>query len=192
MQLDQQFKRSTNRLVSCLFGTAISWIYFLIFPLPLLLLGEEISFASKMIRSEGLQEPTLQFQVSKINLLFGYSIVVALQVVSLSVPSLRGSFSLRAQNSFILQLLMPYALYCGQMVYTSWNTGKKIFDSNDATKFLQSKVYFLPFRSRSNVVPLYVATKQKPNHVTSQNINRINSTKGKHQTYSGSYFINVS
>jgi len=88
-------------------------------------------------------------------------------ILWLSVPSLRGSFSLRAQNSFILQLLMPYALYCGQMVYTSWNTGKKIFDSNDATKFLQSKVYFLPFRSRSNVVPLFVATKQKPNHVTS-------------------------
>ena len=57
---------------------------------------------------------------------------------------------------------MPYALYCGQMVYTSWNTGKKIFDSNAATKFLQSKVYFLPFRSMSNVVPLFVATKQKP------------------------------
>jgi len=53
------------------------------------------------------------------------------------------------------------------MVYTSWNTGKKIFDSNDASKFLQSKVYFLPFRSMSNVVPLFVATKQKPNHVTS-------------------------
>ena len=62
------------------------------------------------------------------------------------------------------------------MVYTSWNTGKKIFDSNDASKFLQSKVYFLPFRSMSNVVPLFVATKQKPNHVTYENINRVNST----------------
>jgi len=56
-------------------------------------------------------------------------------------------------------LLMSYALYCAEMVYKAWNAGKKIFDSNAARKFLQSKVYFLPFRSRSNVVPLFVATK---------------------------------
>ena len=113
-------------------------------------------------------------------------------ILQLSVPSLRGSFSLGAQNSFILQLLMPYALYCAEMVYKAWNAGKKIFVSNAARKFLHSKVYFLTFRSRSNVLPLFNARKQKQNHVTSQNINIINSTTGKHQNYYGSYFINIS
>ena len=46
------------------------------------------------------------------------------------------------------------------MVYKAWNASKKIFDSNAATKFLQSEVYFLPFRPRSNVLPLFVAPKQ--------------------------------
>ena len=55
---------------------------------------------------------------------------------------------------------MPYALYCAEMVYNVWNAGNKIFDSNAATKFLQSEVYFLPFRPRSNVLPLFVAPKQ--------------------------------
>jgi hypothetical protein len=62
---------------------------------------------------------------------------------------------------------MSYALYCAEMVYKAWNAGKKIFDSNAARKFLQSKVYYLPFKSRSYVLPLFVATKQKQNHVTS-------------------------
>jgi len=80
-------------------------------------------------------------------------------ILWLSVPSLWGSFILWAQSSFILQLLMPYALHCAEMVYKAWNVGKKIFDSTANRKFLQSKVYFLPFRSRSNLLPLFVATK---------------------------------
>ena len=64
-------------------------------------------------------------------------------ILWLSVPSLRGSFSLGAQNSFILQLLMPYALYCASMVYKAWNACKQLFDSNAARKFLRSIVYFL-------------------------------------------------
>ena len=87
---------------------------------------------------------------------------------------------------------MPYALYCAEMVYNVWNAGNKIFDSNAARKFLQSELYFLPFRPRSDVLPLFVGTRQMQNHVTFYNINKINSTKGKHQTYSGSYFINIS
>jgi len=80
-------------------------------------------------------------------------------ILWLSVPRLWGSFILWAQSSFILQLLMPYALHCAEMVYKAWNVGKKIFDSTANRKFLQSKVYFLPFRSRSNLLPLFVATK---------------------------------
>ena len=54
--------------------------------------------------------------------LYGGSIILLL-----SVPSLRGCFSLRAQNSSILQLLMPYALYRAEMIYKSWNAGKNFF-----------------------------------------------------------------
>jgi len=87
---------------------------------------------------------------------------------------------------------MSYALYCAEMVYNVWNAGNKIFDSNAARKFLQSELYFLPFRPRSDVLPLFVGTRQMQNHVTFYNINKINSTKGKHQNYSGFYFINIS
>jgi len=55
---------------------------------------------------------------------------------------------------------MPYALYCAEMVYNVWNAGNKIFDSNAARKFLQSELYFLPFRPRSDVFPLFVGTRQ--------------------------------
>ena len=48
-------------------------------------------------------------------------------ILLLSVPSLRGCFSLRAQNSSILQLLIPYALYRAEMIYKSWNAGKNFF-----------------------------------------------------------------
>jgi len=118
-------------------------------------------------------------------------------ILWLSVPSLWGSFILWAQSSFILQLLMPYALHCAEMVYKAWNVGKKIFDSTANRKFLQSKVYFLPFRSRSNVLPLFVATKvQNRSKIMSQpriltKLTLPQST-GNHQTYSSSYFINIS
>ena len=45
------------------------------------------------------------------------------------------------------------------MVYNVWNAGNKIFDSNAARKFLQSELYFLPFRPRSDVLPLFVGTR---------------------------------
>ena len=92
---------------------------------------------------------------------------------------------------------MPYALHCAEMVYKAWNVGKKFFDSTANRKFLQSKVYFLPFRSRSNVLPLFVATKvQNRSKIMSQpriltKLTLPQST-GNHQTYSSSYFINIS